>query len=235
MNYLIRILNIKTANIEDQENLDFQMPIILDFIKTKFGSLTIPEIQEAFKMYVAKEFDLKVFRMFDCVAVGEILTAFLNYRNESLRIYDDKKRKLLAAPEPTTEATKNQIRIEFLKSIFEELQQQNFSKEIWLLWETDLTNKELTPFAIRVNETMTNSEKRKLYSQEENIYLKNLKIEAKITKKHNLKWDLENAIRQIKNHEKINSVVNRCRCLVGSKYLQNYLADFEIFNNEINN
>ena len=44
LNYLFRILNIKTSSKEEQDNLDFQIPIILDFIKSKFGFLTIPEI-----------------------------------------------------------------------------------------------------------------------------------------------------------------------------------------------
>lgn len=71
------------------------MLVVLDFIRTKFSSLTIEEVKEAFKMYVSKEFpEIKVFRMLDCVVVGEVLNAYVNFRNESLRVYDNKKMQL---------------------------------------------------------------------------------------------------------------------------------------------
>lgn len=234
MNFLIRILNIKTATQEEQDDLDFQMPLILDFIKTKFGILTIPEIKEAFKMYVAKEFaDIKVFRMLDCIVVGEILTAFVNFRNDSLRVYDDKKRLLLAEPQPTSEEQKKQIRNDFLKTIFDELNARGYAKDLWMLWEKDFKTKELTDFAIKVNATITNSEKRELYAVEQDLYLKNIKLEAQTSRMQSAKWVVENATKQIKTNQKINAVVNRCRCLIGSKYLKDYLMDFEEFKKQI--
>ena len=235
MNFLIRILNIKIASQDDQDNLDFQMPLILDFIKSKFGTLTIPEIKEAFKMYVAKEFpEIKVFRMLDCIVVGEILTAFVNFRNDSLRVYDDKKRVLLAEPEPTSEEEKKAIREEFLKSIFDDLKIRGYSQDIWMVWEKDFKTKELTEFANKVNATITNAEKREMYAVEEKLYLSNIKLEAQTSRMQSTKWVVENATQQIKNNLKINAVVNRCRCLTGSKYLKNYLTDFEEFKKQIN-
>jgi len=85
-------LNLKTSSEQDAKDLNIQMLVILDFIKSKFSQLTIEEIKEAFKMYVAKEFShLKVFRMLDCVVVGEVLNEYINFRNESLKVYDNKK------------------------------------------------------------------------------------------------------------------------------------------------
>ncbi|MEN9655240.1 MAG: Polaribacter phage [Bacteroidota bacterium] len=110
LNFLITILNIKVSSEEEKVQLDKQMVFIFDLIKTKFGSLTVPEIREAFKMYVAKEFsDIKVFRMIDCIVVGEILVAFMNYRNERLRIYDDKKRNINQLPEKTQSQIKQEL------------------------------------------------------------------------------------------------------------------------------
>lgn len=91
MNFMVSILNIKVSNDAEKKELNTQMVIALDLIRSKFGSLTVPEVKEAFKMYVARQFDIKVFRLLDCVAVGEILTEFINFRNESLRVYIDKK------------------------------------------------------------------------------------------------------------------------------------------------
>lgn len=71
------------------------MLVILDFIKSKFGFLTIPEIKEAFKMYVAKDFGHKdVFRTLDAIVVSDVLNCFLNYRSEKLRVYTQKNQKL---------------------------------------------------------------------------------------------------------------------------------------------
>ncbi len=236
MNYLIRILNIKVSNQEDQENLDFQMPVILDFIKSKFGLLTIPEIKEAFKMYVAKEFeDIKVFRMLDCIVVGEILTAFTNFRNDSLRVYDTKKQLLLAEVSQSTETEKKSIRNEFLGQIFDELNNRGYSDNIWQLWEKDFKTKELTEFANKVNATVTNLEKKAMYATEQEFYLNQIKSEMMTSRLQSAKWIVENANKQIRNKQKINSVVNRCRCLIGSKYLKNYLTDFEEFKNQIEN
>lgn len=236
MNFLIRILNIKVSNEEEQDNMDFQMPLILDFIKSKFGTLTIPEIKEAFKMYVANEFaDIKVFRMLDCIVVGEILTAFTNFRNDSLRVYDDKKRLLLAEAEPKSEEQKKQIRNDFLKQIFEDLKARGYSSEIWILWEKDFKTKELTDFANKVNATVTNEEKSKIYAVEEQLYMQQIKTELMTSRLQSAKWVVENATNQIKKGLKINSVINRCRCLIGSKYLKDYLTDFEEFKKQIDN
>lgn len=76
------------------------MLVVSDFIKTKFGFLTIPEIQEAFKMFVAKEFsEIKVFRILDCIVVGEVLNAFIDFRNENLRVYEQKKQSVMLEKE----------------------------------------------------------------------------------------------------------------------------------------
>ncbi|MBC7749572.1 MAG: hypothetical protein H7Z76_13530 [Methylotenera sp.] len=236
MNYILAILNIKVSSPEEKTELNNQMIVIHDFLKTKFGHLTIPEIKEAFKMYVAKEFqDIKVFRLLDCISVGEVLTAYINFRNDSLRVYDDKKRLLLAEAEPTSEEKKKEIRNDFLKQIFEDLKARGYSSEIWILWEKDFKSKELTDFANKVNATVTNSEKREMYAREEQMYMQQIKTEMMTSRLQSAKWVVENASNQIKVNQKINSVINRCRCLIGSKYLKNYLTDFEEFKKQIDN
>lgn len=225
MDFLLRILNIKTSSQDDQDNLDFQMPIILDFIKTKFGILTIPEIKEAFKMYVANEFSgIKVFRILDCIVVGEILTAFVNFRNESLRLYDSKKRMLLEAPPEVSEIQKNDIRERFLKSIFNELTEKGFSQNAWHLFEKlELSGK------IKISV----EDKRTLYFKE----LRNYEIEekAEIRGKYttNSKAFLRDLEDKIKGKGTIGSVVNRCRSITASNYLKNHIQDFETFQKEI--
>ena len=126
LNFLITILNIKISSEEEKLQLDKQMILIFDLIKTKFGSLTVPEIKEAFKMFVAKEFpELKVFRMIDCIVVAEILTAFVDFRNDSLKVYDSQKRLLIDQSSTITKNEKECIRNDFLRQIFDDLDRKS--------------------------------------------------------------------------------------------------------------
>lgn len=123
------------------------MLVILDFIKSKFGFLTIPEIKEAFKMYVAKDFGHKdVFRTLDAIVVSDVLNCFLNYRSEKLRIYTQKNQKLAleeknklssseiekimidAVNNKFLEFIKNEDILEPLEHIFKELIQRKIIK-----------------------------------------------------------------------------------------------------------
>lgn len=105
MNFMISVLNIKASNNDEVSELEKQMVLVLDLIRSKFGNLTIKEVEEAFKMYVSRQFDIKVFRLLDCVSVGEILNQYTNFRNESLRVYDQKKQQIKnKLPEMTPEA-----------------------------------------------------------------------------------------------------------------------------------
>ena len=234
LNFLITILNIKISSEEEKLQLDKQMILIFDLIKTKFGSLTVPEIKEAFKMFVAKEFpELKVFRMLDCIVVAEILTAFVDFRNDSLKVYDSQKRLLIDQSSTITKNEKECIRNDFLRQIFDDLNARGYSEDVWLLWEKDLKTKELTEFAQRVNATVTNSEKREMYAVEEKLYMQQIKAEMMTSRLQSAQWLIDNANNQIKKKLKINVVVNRCRCLIGSKYLKDYLTDFEEFKKQI--
>lgn len=95
INYLIVLMNIKTSSQVEKHDLEIQMIVALDFIKFKFGFLTIPEIKEAFKMYVAKDFGHKeIFRNLDTILVSDVLNCFMNYRSDNLRSYNQKKQKL---------------------------------------------------------------------------------------------------------------------------------------------
>lgn len=95
INYIVTLLNLKVEDSEEEKGkMDMQMLLVGDLIRTEFGSLTIPEIKTAFRMYVSKQLPVKVFRILDCISVGEVLTAFIDYRNESLRVYDEKKRAM---------------------------------------------------------------------------------------------------------------------------------------------
>lgn len=225
INFLVTILNIKVSSKEEELQLDKQMILIFDLIKTKFGSLTIPEIKEAFKMYVAKEFsEIKVFRMLDCISVGEVLNAYKDFRNESLRIYDSKKKKILEALPEVSEIQKNEIRERFLKSIFSELTEKSFSSNAWHLF-SKLEEDGKLPMSLQ--------EKKTLYFQQLRIY--EIEEKADIRGKHgiNAKAFLRDLNNQITGKGTVGSVVNKCRSITASNYLKNHIQDYEIFKTAI--
>lgn len=216
------ILNIKTSNQNDVVNVDKQMIMAFDLIKTKFGNLTIPEIKEAFKMYVSKEFpEIKVFRMLDCVAVGEVLNAFTTFRADTLRSYSQKKQALLYKKPESNEDDKIKIRESFLNYLFEDLKENKFSKDAWILFEELEASEKLT---------ISLEEKKAMYQKELQKYLLELSSAALKNPTSTIaENDLQNARSSIKKGIFLSVVKNRCRSFYVSTYLKDYLSDFERF------
>jgi len=215
-------MNIKMSNENEKKDLQIQMLVIMDFIKSKFGNFTIPEIQEAFKMYVAREFpQIKVFRILDCVSVGEVLDAYKSFRNESLKVYSQKKNLLLNAPKEATEEDKAKIREEFLKTVFDELKEYNFFPEAWLLFDEMESLKIIK---------ISNEDKEIQYKTEELRYLKSLEEDyAKRPNSTIAKADLNTARETIRQGKRLSIVKNRCRSIAVSEYLCRFTNDFNEF------
>ncbi len=121
INHLTKLLNIKTSS-EDSKDFEYQMILILDFVKSKFGFLTIPEIKEAFKMYVAKDFGHKeIYRNLDTILVSDVLNCFVNFRSDSLRTYNEKNNILaIEASNKLSDSEKEKIMIDAVNNKFTE-------------------------------------------------------------------------------------------------------------------
>jgi hypothetical protein len=120
INHIIALLNIQKFNSpEEIQRMDEQMLLVGDLLRTEFGKLTIPEVKMAFKMYVTRQFpNLKVFRLLDCIAIGELLSTFIEYRNESLRTYDHKKQVMQQAIPEMSDSQKLEIATKGIIRIF---------------------------------------------------------------------------------------------------------------------
>lgn len=228
INFIITILNIKVENDPDEiKKMNQQMLLVGDMIRTKFGYLTIPEIKEAFKMYVSKEFsNIKVFRILDCISIGEVLTAFTDFRNESLRVYDKKKEKLLIEQNKISEEEKQQIRNYFLLVIYNDLLKNGYSDDAWqLFFDLEKSGK--------INSTT--EDKKALYNEELKKYIPAHKEEIRLKGPFAAKSLLKDFQSMIDSGKNITAVQNKCRSILVSKYLKDYLADFETFKNAIEN
>lgn len=225
LNFLITILNIKVSSKEEELQLDKQMILIFDLIKTKFGSLTVPEIKEAFKMFVNKEFpELKIFIMLDCIVVSDVLNAFKDYRSDSLRGYDQKKKLLLEQPKPKTEEEIKQTQELLIKMVFDDLKSSGFSSDAWLLYDQLESNGLIT---------ISNQEKKELYAQQAKIYLVEVIQESEQRHFKSAKFVIEDARNKISKGKIIQSVANKCKSIVASNFLKDYLTDFKEFRNQL--
>jgi len=133
INYLITLFNIKISSETDKKDLDIQMLVIFDFIRSEFGFLTTEEIKEAFKMYVGKKFGHKdIFRVLDTIVVADVLNCFVDFRSDSLRSYNQKKQMLeLSEQNALSNSEKDEIMVNAVNEKFLEYDQtQDISQPI---------------------------------------------------------------------------------------------------------
>lgn len=209
---MLDILNIKVLDEEEQNHIDRQLILVADIINSQFGNLTAPEIKEAFKLYVSKKFpEVKVFRLIDCVAVGEILTAYIEYRNQSVEPFVNKRQNLLNAPVEKTESEKKKIFDDFVEMVYNEVLEKGFCDDAWYLF------KQLEDLGkIKIS----NEDKTELYKKELAIYVP-------AERQRILKQNPLNGKHLIKDFEKTYSgrnkpiyVQNRCRSILVSEFIK---------------
>lgn len=226
INFMIMILNIQKSNDEHEiKKMDQQMLLVGDLIRTKFGYLTIPEIKEAFKMLVSREFPgLKVFRILDCVSIGEVLQAYTDFRNESLRTYSHKKNAIVNALPEKTESEKKEIREKLIRIIYDDMVKDKFSNDAWLLYDELFNSFKISP---------TDEYKKELYNKQLELYANEQRnvISGKGTiASRSLLNDLK---KKIESANPIQSVRNKCKSIIVCDYLKKNMYDFETFKKSI--
>jgi hypothetical protein len=198
INYLITLLNIKVSNELEKQDLQVQMLVILDFIKSKFGFLTIPEIREAFKMYAAKDFGHKdIFRQLDTIVVSDVLNKFMTFRADNLRKYNQDKQALIQNKSmEISEQEKNQIMIDAVNKKYSEYLNTNEVEEPF-----NHVFKELVEIG-KIKMPTTETPKIAEYYQK-----KLTDAHAKILREYGLKKSVD-AIERNKNKAIINALIN---------------------------
>lgn len=208
---MLDILNIKIVTQDEQDEIDRQMILIADIINSHFSNLTPSEIKEAFKLYVSKKFvDVKVFRLVDCVAVGEILNAYIEYRNAAVEPFLVKRQNLLNAPIEKSESEKQKIRTEFIEMVFNEIIEKGFCSDAWYIFKQleDLKKIEIS-----------NEEKIELFKKEMAIYVPAER--QRIIKQNPLdfKFKISGFEKTYQNGKKPIAVQNKCRSVLVSDYI----------------
>lgn len=190
---MVNILNIKCADEEEENELSIQMGIVADLIATQFKNITIPEIQEALKMYVAKKFEIKVFRLLDCIAIGEILNAYIDYRNEQTKVYLNKRNIILSTPKELTPEEKEQMVIDGVNRAFDEFREIGTVEGITEYIFDFLVEK--GKIKTKGSESLVKYYEQKLSEAKEQLKKENEKTEAKTpAEKKSLTIDLERIV-----------------------------------------
>ena len=158
LDFMLEILNIKIVDDEDQHAINRQLVLVADLIQSHFSVLTAPEIKEAMKMYVSKRFlQVKVFRLIDCVSIGEILTAYIEFRNQNIEPFLNKRKNLLLESVEVSQKEKEKIREDYLKTVFNEIAENSFSDSAHFLYNDLCLSGRVSP---------TDRQKKKLYREE---------------------------------------------------------------------
>ena len=99
INFILMTMNIRVEDTKEaKQEMKTQMYLIGDLLRTEFGNnVTIPEVKHAFKMYVSKKLNVRVFRLLDCITVGEVVSAYIEHRDAQLEVYTEKKLRLTHA------------------------------------------------------------------------------------------------------------------------------------------
>lgn len=223
LDFMLEILNIKIVDEEDQDAINRQLILVADLISRHFSSLTAEEVKEAMRMYVARKFpEVKVFRLIDCVSIGEILTAYISFRNLITEPFLLKRQNLLNAPIEKSAEEKKKIFDDFVEMVYNEVLEKGFCPEAWYIFKKLEDNKKIN---------ISNEEKTELYKKELAIYVPEER--QRIIKQNPL-----NGKHLVKEFEKTYEgkkrpvyVQNRCRSILVSEFIKESIKSLEELQN----
>lgn len=219
---IMRLLNVRDRNSDMAKDW-------LIFISSSNFKVTAGEIYMAFKMAISreildqngKEFDL--FPELSNNTTGKVISSYLRFKKDSIS-YQISKDKLKALKSPINELTdleKQEIEENMLKMIFDEIKETGFSSDAWHLYLDLETSGKIKP---------TPEEKSVLYKEQLRIY--EIEEKALIRNKYGITMSkpyLKSLTDKITGKKPVESVSNKCRSILASKYLKDFLIDFETF------
>lgn len=226
-NDVMRLLQVR------DKNEDMAKDWLLFLTTTpKFNKLTPGEVYEAFKLAMSRELlqvDGKEFNLLPELSINTtsaILIQYINYKKLNPEYQEAKKNlMLLDAKKEPDENTRQRDRENFIKFLFEELNEKEVAYEAWLLWDE---LKEKIP--------QTDEQKKNLYKQQEHIYLVELKQNvSKNCLDNYAKEVLEIAQQKANKGNYINVVRNRCRSILISNFLKAFKGNYQDFKDAIQN
>lgn len=193
------------------------------FILTSCNDLTLEDLYKAFELerYLVYSEKTQHYNLFDTnyfVAVIRKYKAWKVNELKTLNIQIDQKEVEIS------EEDKIQTRNDYLKVVFDEINQKGISSESYHLYKelevkinaSDETKKQLYKEQLRIYEVEEKAFIRTKYGRDSSAHL--IDLSSKLTSKTPL-----------------NIVLNRCMSILASKYLSKFKDDFYKFSNELKN
>lgn len=227
-NDVMRLLNVREKN-------ESMVDDWLLFISTSNLKVTAGEIYLAFKMALSREIldssgkEIDLYPELSNNTTGKVISAYLIHKKDNYQ-YQLAKDKLKALKSPIneiTDAEKQKLHEDFIKVIFKDISENGFSSDAWHLYD-DLES------SYRINPSVF--EKKVLYKQQLKVY--EMEEKAFISSKYDsyiVKTHLKSLQDKITGKTPIESVSNKCRSILVSNYLKNFVSDFETFKKQLTN
>lgn len=134
--HIILLKWCKFLGIKDVPQAE-EMKMILLFVKTNFGDLTLPEITNAFNLAIARKLDVDPnhYQNFSALYVGGILDAYKTYRSEHLTLFRRKEleleEKAISEKNKPTPEDLEEMRLTTLLSIWDDYKEGEQNEVSW--------------------------------------------------------------------------------------------------------
>lgn len=203
---------------------DFIKQDISKMILSAFNELSIEEISKAFELERYNQYEVKTehFQLFDSNYISAVLKKYQKWKvKEKIEL------NILAPIKEIeiTESEKLKLRQDLLKIIYSEIKETGLSNDAWHLYpELELSGK-INPS--KEDKSKLYKEQLKIYEWEEKSIIRN-RYDSKIAKVH-----IQHLSDKITGKTPIESVSNKCRSIVVSKYLKDFTIDFETFKSKL--
>ena len=188
---------------------------ITNLIFGVYSDLTIEEIYKAFELerFGLYEEKTKHFQLFNSEYVSEILKKYKKWKHDMKMQHNITNQKnILALPE-STEADKKNIRLGFIKMIWEEIQEKK-EPISWSLY-ADLESK------MNLSKERRNS----LYSLELSRY--QVELQTKKTNDFQTINAYKDLLKQIENKNLVTVVINRCKSKLVNEYIKSNFENID--------
>lgn len=188
---------------------------ITNLIFNVYSDLTIEEIYKAFELERFGLYDEKTkhFQLFNSEYVSEILKKYKKWKHDMKMQHNISNQKnVLSLPEKTDAEIKH-IRLQFIKMVWEELQEKK-EPNSWSLY-ADLKS--------TINASVQREDD--LY----NLELSRYQVELKNKKSNDFKSinDYNDLLKQIENKNMVTVVVNRCKSILVNEYIKSHVKSIE--------
>jgi hypothetical protein len=219
---VMRLLNVRDRNSEMSKDW-------LIFISTSNFKITAGEIYLAFKMALSREIlddkgkEIDLFPELSNNTTGKVISAYLRHKKES-NTYQLSKEKLKTLKSPEIgfiEKEVKAIRENFLAMVFDELTNTGFCSEAYCLFDSLEASGKIEKN--KKSRELLYAKQMKIYVLEEKSYIRG-KYKSEFTQNY-----LNQLKYKITSSTPVRSVANRCKSILASEYLKEFIQDFETF------